>query len=200
MQELINKTKELSDEDKALAKSYLATDHTDWSGFQAISSIAKLGEVMGQTQKEKNDWKERMLKAGLGGMGLEMPEDWDTLDENTKEARLNKVIEEVGKVGNRAEQPTAPPVEHPMELSFEKELQVQYDPRKSFYGKAKVRGDGGRVVLESYGTDVASIENGKAIVNGTYSQTTLRHIKEFLKQNGFKAETSAQIMKDYGGK
>ena len=34
-------------------------------------------------------------------------------------------------------------------------------------------------------------------VFGLYSVTTLRHIKEFLKQNGFKAETKAQIAKDY---
>jgi hypothetical protein len=37
-----------------------------------------------------------------------------------------------------------------------------------------------------------------AEVYGTYSSTTLRHIKEFLKQNGFKAESSKQIMADYG--
>jgi hypothetical protein len=54
--------------------------------------VAKLGDVFGQTPKEKNDWKARMIKAGLGGQGLEMPEDWNTLSEETKEVRLNKVI------------------------------------------------------------------------------------------------------------
>ena len=43
-------------------------------------------------KKEKNDWKARMLKSGFGNMGLEMPEDWNSLDEETKEARLNAVI------------------------------------------------------------------------------------------------------------
>jgi hypothetical protein len=80
------------------------------------------------------------------------------------------------------------------------ELEPEYDRRKSFYGKAVVTEKNGKKVLTSYSTDVAEIENGKAKVHGTYSDTTLRHIKEFLKQNGFKAESSKQIMKDYGDK
>src|SRR3990172_2111151 len=78
------------------------------------------------------------------------------------------------------------------------EMYPQYDARKSFYGKVDVREENGRMILQSYNTDVAYIENGKAVVRGTYSSTTLRHIKEFLKQNGFEAESSSQIMKDYG--
>jgi hypothetical protein len=35
-----------------------------------------------------------MLKAGI--QGLDIPEDWDELDEDTKEARLNGVIEVMG--------------------------------------------------------------------------------------------------------
>jgi hypothetical protein len=80
------------------------------------------------------------------------------------------------------------------------DLQARYDGRKSFYGKAKVETDlDGCETLYSYGTKVSVIHKGEAYVFGTYSQTTLRHIKEFLKQNGFKAETARQIMKDYGG-
>lgn len=56
------------------------------------------------------------------------------------------------------------------------------------------------LTLISYNTEVATIAEGIARVRGTYSQTTLRHIKEFLLQNGFKAENSKQIMADYGGK
>jgi len=59
--------------------------------FGRIGAIAKLGDIFGQTQKEKSDWKVRMLKAGLGE-GLEMPEDWGSLDEKTKQERLDKVI------------------------------------------------------------------------------------------------------------
>lgn len=81
------------------------------------------------------------------------------------------------------------------------ELQPQYDSRKSFYRKALVITEneflGEGVHLKSYDTFVAKIVNGKAIVNGIYSPTTLRHIKEFLLQNGFKAESKKQIEKDY---
>ena len=81
------------------------------------------------------------------------------------------------------------------------ELQTNYDSRASFYGKALVGENsllGEGIHLKSYDTFVAKIVNDKAIVNGLYSATTTRHIKEFLKQNDFKAETSKQIMNDYG--
>lgn len=78
-------------------------------------------------------------------------------------------------------------------------LEPRYDARKSFYGKAQVdTGDkGDKNKLYSYDTLVAEIKDGKPVVYGTYSQTTLRHIKDWLKQNGFKAESKAQIEKDY---
>ncbi len=81
-------------------------------------------------------------------------------------------------------------------------LEPRYDSRKSFYGKAQVdTGDNGdKNKLYSYGTLVAEIKDGKPVVYGTYSATTLRHIKDWLKQNGFKAETSRQILADYGVK
>lgn len=76
-------------------------------------------------------------------------------------------------------------------------LEPQYDRRKSFYGKARIIHENGRIILRSYSTNVAEIVNGRPVVFGTYSSTTLRHIKEFLKQNGFKAESKNQILKDY---
>ena len=78
------------------------------------------------------------------------------------------------------------------------ELNVRYDARASFYGKARVHEmDNGDLILVSYSTEVAMIRGNKAYINGTYSQTTTRHQKEFLKQNGFKAENSKQMVKDY---
>lgn len=88
------------------------------------------------------------------------------------------------------------------------ELQPRYDSRKSFYGKAVVTekyedvDTGQKVIkLRSYSTNVANIYVGTgatiAEVYGTYSPTTLRHIKEFLKQYGFKADSKAQIIADY---
>lgn len=78
------------------------------------------------------------------------------------------------------------------------ELQPMYDARKSFYGKAHVwEDDYGQKTLRSYSTNVATIKDGIAEVHGTYSATTLRHIKEFLKQHGFTADSKAQIERDY---
>jgi hypothetical protein len=96
---LIEKSKVLSDEEKKICNEWAKGDHTDWSGFRMVSQIAKLGEVLCDNQKDKNAWKERMLRAGFENRGLSIPEDWDTLDEDTKQARLDKVLEFVGEVG-----------------------------------------------------------------------------------------------------
>ena len=77
------------------------------------------------------------------------------------------------------------------------ELFPQHDSRKSFYKKATVVITDTEMTLISYTTAVAVIKDNKALVYGTYSPTTLRHIKEFLKQNGFKAESKKQIEADY---
>lgn len=61
--------------------------------------VAKLGDIFNAgNEKASNDWKARMLKAGLEGKGLIMPEDWASLDEKTKAVRLNGVIEIISKV------------------------------------------------------------------------------------------------------
>ena len=73
----------------------------------------------------------------------------------------------------------------------------KFDTRKSFYNKARVKTEGKKLILISYSTEVCFIENGKAFVLGQWSGTTTRHIKEFLKQNGFKAESMSQMLKDY---
>lgn len=85
-----------------------------------------------------------------------------------------------------------------MDMEQTQVLEPRYDSRQSFYNKALVVNARDRTILYSYMTKVAEIDpNGKAVVYGTYSATTLRHIKEFLKQHGFKAETKAQIEADY---
>ena len=57
-----------------------------------ISMVAKMGEVLHDGQKEKNDFKTRILKTGLENKGLIMPDDWNELDEAEKEKRLNGAI------------------------------------------------------------------------------------------------------------
>ncbi len=59
--------------------------------FANVGAIAKLGELFTDNKIEANDWKARMLKAGLPG--LDIPDDWNTLTEDEKSRRLDKVIE-----------------------------------------------------------------------------------------------------------
>ena len=65
------------------------------SMFNTVSMVAQIGNILCNDQKEKNDWKKRMLLAGLPG--LDIPQDWDTLSEEEKETRLNNVINELQK-------------------------------------------------------------------------------------------------------
>ncbi len=97
---VINKS-DLSDINKKICYDFINGDQTDWSDFNATSMVAKMGEVLCDNQKDKNDWKKRMLKAGLESKGLIMPDDWDSLSEDTKETRLNLVIAEMSKHGSQ---------------------------------------------------------------------------------------------------
>lgn len=79
-------------------------------------------------------------------------------------------------------------------------LSPQYDSRKSFYNKAHVVDDNdGNSTLYSYNTPVCRIQDGKVelLPKWDYSATTLRHVKDFLQQNGFEAGSKAQIAKRY---
>ena len=81
------------------------------------------------------------------------------------------------------------------------ELSPQHDARKSFYGKAHVvTDDDGTQILYSYNTPVIELKDGKVKLLPMWdsSQTTLRHVKEFLKQNGFSAGSKGEIARLYG--
>jgi hypothetical protein len=78
---------------RARAKEFVEHYQESNKDLNAVGMIMKLGEVFSAgDQKRSNDWKARMLKAGLGNKGLIMPDDWDTLTEDEKEKRLNGVI------------------------------------------------------------------------------------------------------------
>ena len=85
----------VSDEDRAAIHAVADGYKEDTSGFSAIAMVAAMGSLLCPDQKGANDWKARMLKAGLGNQGLDMPADWDTLPEDEKERRLNLVINEL---------------------------------------------------------------------------------------------------------
>ena len=81
------------------------------------------------------------------------------------------------------------------------ELTPKFDSSQNFYHKATVTTIDTGLVLRSYETPVVVIDNETNEVTllprWDDSATTLRHVKEFLRQNGFKAETKAQMTKDY---
>lgn len=73
-----------------------------------------------------------------------------------------------------------------------KKLEPEFDGRKSFYGKAKVESEDDVKVLYSYGYAVCAIAGdfGPVLLRDGYanyasSATTMRHVREFLKQNGY---------------
>lgn len=66
-----------------------------------------------------------------------------------------------------------------------KELRPIYAAQKSFYGKAQVETTENTVTLYSYGTIIMTynkVKDGLTLIWGNWSQTTGRHVNEFLKQ------------------
>ena len=65
------------------------------------------------------------------------------------------------------------------------ELEPRFDSRASFYGKAKVDTNGDEYTLISYQTPILKIKDGNIEVlcdEDDLSQTTMRHVRDFLKQ------------------
>lgn len=81
-------------------------------------------------------------------------------------------------------------------------LEPQYDTRKSFYKKARVVVEGDNKTLYSYNTKVCEIKmspetKAEANILGFYSQTTTRHIKDFLYQYGLKVGNQQFLFENY---
>lgn len=86
-------------------------------------------------------------------------------------------------------------------------LEPIYDSRMSFYSKAKVVEEDGVKKLYSYKSLICEIQDDNAVIihniidhNGeslTFSNTSLRHLKEFLRQNNLAASSKAQIFSSY---
>lgn len=76
-------------------------------------------------------------------------------------------------------------------------LKSIYDSRKDFYNKAEVEVTPTGLKLYSYNTLVAEIDNNVPIVYNMQSQTTTRHVREFLLQNGFEVKNKKEIESKY---
>ncbi len=95
LEKLARDSKVLSDKEKKVFQEFIENGNRvedDLSPLKNIARIAKLGEIFGKNQKEANDWKARILKAGLENKGLIMPDDWNELNEDEKTKRLNGAI------------------------------------------------------------------------------------------------------------
>ena len=57
--------------------------------LKTASMVAMFGNLLCDNQKEKNDWKKRMLNTIDG---ISFPDDWDDLSEDEKQRRLDKTI------------------------------------------------------------------------------------------------------------
>ena len=76
------------------------------------------------------------------------------------------------------------------------ELAARFDSRKSFYGKAQVAQDENESTLYSYNTQVAKVDKTGMLTlfpAWNYSQTTRRHVREFVKQ--FNVEDQFEALK-----
>jgi hypothetical protein len=69
-----------------------ASKEDDGGLLKSVAMIANMACVFASTPKESNDWKARMLKAGLNNRGLIMPDNWDSLSESEKTTRLDKAL------------------------------------------------------------------------------------------------------------
>lgn len=85
-------------------------------------------------------------------------------------------------------------------MNTQTELKPVYNTQKSFYGKAIVKDTVNGMELYSYNTLVAKLESGTVYVthNDTYlSQTTLKHIKEFIQQLGYSKMNKKDLLETF---
>lgn len=181
---VVKPKKKLEESKKSLKESqddyYVISDGQNSRKSIVFSSIDNLDEFIDKLEKDKGDSYSELLHYVNG---------------TPKKVWTSKE----GKIGESCELKEEPVYG----------LEPHHDSRKSFYGKAHVdeRPDGTKV-LYSYNTPVCMIKDGKVtlgrakmrgydIAVWNYSPTTLRHVKEFLKQNGFEASSNKQMEKDY---
>ncbi len=124
-------------------------------------------------------------KYGIGVMWIDTT-GFDTDEEEQVNSFIQSIVDQYSKNKGITESPV-------------RDLNPKYDSRKSFYNKASIDEQDGVYTLYSYGTKVAEIRANKVTLFPAwdYSQTTLRHVKEFLKQFGFEASSISQMRKDY---
>lgn len=93
MEKLLKKTSSISDEEK---EEFFARNRGESlervnKSLGILGAVCAMGEVLNDGDLEaQNDWKKRMVSASVGD-GLSFPDDWDSLSEDEKKRRLDKV-------------------------------------------------------------------------------------------------------------
>ncbi len=90
MEKLIDKTKALTKDEKTLALEFIR-DYKEEDHFKGLRMVAAIGDILCNTTVERNDWKQRMMKASLGE-GVNFPDNWNGLPEEEKTRRLNDAL------------------------------------------------------------------------------------------------------------
>lgn len=65
-------------------------DPDEGHALKAVAMVAQLGDILCNSLTAKNDWKLRMLKAGIPA--IDFPTDWARLSEDEKQRRLDGAI------------------------------------------------------------------------------------------------------------
>ena len=74
-------------------------------------------------------------------------------------------------------------------------MELKPERQKSYYGKAQLIVTESKILLQSYKTIVAEIENNVLKIYGWYSATTSKHIHDFCLLYGFKTPSKKEIEK-----
>ena len=75
-------------------------------------------------------------------------------------------------------------------------LECRFGNNQSFYGKATIEESEKNITLLSYNTPIVTLNkqtNSLKWLYNTYTQTTLKHVNEFLKQHNFEPITKKQF-------
>ncbi len=100
LESIVGGSKELSKGQKHTCMKFIHNGgrvEDDLKPLKTVAMVSMLGSLLTDNQKDANDWKTRMLKAGLQNKGLIMPDDWETLTEDEKTKRLDGVISILNK-------------------------------------------------------------------------------------------------------
>lgn len=95
--EKARRTHAIDENEAKVCNDYIKSYNTHDSHLKTVAIVAKLGDLFSSNKKEANDWKTRMIKAGLENKGLIMPDDWEELSESEKETRLNGAIAQLAQ-------------------------------------------------------------------------------------------------------